>query len=104
MGNVVTLFGILNTIGTAGMTAGNAFYVGGLPYAAKNTASIDFHGVSDCRNVTNNGGIIASWIQDAGTRVRFFQTTAAGAVSVPLVSNVTSGSASIYISITYLTA
>jgi hypothetical protein len=105
-GNMVTVNCSLVTITTTGMTAGNIFYIGGLPFTAKSgTNSISYHGVTDSRNVTTtSGGVIASWIVNNQSRARLFTTTTAGVLTSVLVSNVTSGSGSIFLSLTYMTA
>jgi hypothetical protein len=105
VGNIVTVYCLIASINTTGMTAGNVFYIGGLPFAAKDTSGVNFHGVTDSRNITTtSGGIVASWLIDSQSRVRFFTTTAAGAITAVNVSNVTSGSGTVYLSLTYLAA
>jgi hypothetical protein len=105
-GNVATIHCVINSINTTGMTSGNIFYIGGLPFTAKSgSLNISYHGVTDSRGVTTtSGGIIASWIVNGQSRVRLFTTTSAGGLTNVLVSNVTSGSATIFLSLTYMTA
>lgn len=105
VGDIVTLHCNIEVINTTGMTAANPFYIGGIPFNAKNTTSVNFYGVTDSRAVTSTtGGIIASWLLDNSSRIRLYTTSSAGSIVPTLVSNVTSGSASIYLSLTYLTA
>lgn len=105
VGNMVTVHAVVVVASTAGMTAGNIFFIGGLPFAAKNVPNVDYHGVSDSRSITTtSGGVVGTWLQAGESRLRLFTTTAAGNLNNVTVADVASGSAYVFLSLTYLAA
>ena len=106
IGNLVTVYCSLGALTTTGMTASNTLYIGGLPFTARSGGwSLAYHGVTDSRGVTtSSGGVIASWVANSTSRARLFTTLSTGALNNVLVSNVASGNAYIFLTLTYMTA
>jgi hypothetical protein len=97
IGNIVTVNFTIYNINTTGMTAGNPFYIRGLPFA--NNSSEAANGVVDMRNTafitypTVNLGTSAS-------AILFFEHVSGAGVNAILVSAVT-GSSIFFVSLTY---
>jgi len=83
----------ISAINTTGLTAGNSFFIQGLPFAAKNV------GVQVGSAVTANitGAPFSCTIAAGGTSLRLWKNTGAYA----LVSDVTSGTGLVYLNIAY---
>lgn len=99
VGNAVTVTFKASSITTTGMTAGNNVYIRGLPFTNKSNQYC--YGTCDVRNVTFTTQPFM-FINDSVSYILLFQNSSGGGVTATLVSNLTSGSASIFGSITYL--
>ena len=104
IGNQVTVHLNLNNITTTGMTAGNAVYIQGLPFTPPSYASpnLNYLGTVRLQNVTFTGNVIGR-LQDNNSYM-ILQDIATGATATDLlVSDITSGTADIGVSLTYET-
>jgi hypothetical protein len=100
IGNAVTAWGQLTDIDTTGLTAGNFFYIQGLPYA--NNADVRATGSLRANLFTFPTGtdFVCNILED-GQSVYFFGTSSGGSVSIMLVSGITSGQSDVWFTITY---
>jgi len=99
VGAMVTVWGEAVDIDTTGLTAGNNFFIQGLPFAA----SEDGYGVTRSNNVTlGNDGLFGE-ITAAQSAVRFRENRTATTNANIIVSALTSTTADFYITITYRT-
>lgn len=98
VGNVVTVAFTTSSINTTGMTSGNSIYIRGLPFANKSNQYC--YGTCDVRSIIFTTQPFM-FINSSASYIRLFQNTSGGGVTSTLVSNLISGSASIFGSITY---
>jgi hypothetical protein len=100
VGNVVHVMGVLVNINTSGLTAGNLFYIRGLPFASKDLSGATAYYLSGgvlTSLVTITGNVQMSLGDLSKTAVGFYD--AGGNI---LVSDLTSGTADFYFSLTYM--
>jgi hypothetical protein len=101
IGRQVTVRMYISNINTTGMTAGNTFFVRGLPYASSNTAQGSFY----TYRVGRDAATISSCVQIGGAGSFFnfalFTTNSATADKTILVSNIVSGTSEIQVNLTY---
>lgn len=104
VGRQVSLECYISAINTTGMTAGNTFFIRGLPFAAQHGGQGNFYTyrvgrnastVSSSANVPDN----ASWVQ-----FNLYSTNSATADLNIIVSNIVSGTSEIILSVTYFAA
>ena len=99
VGMIVTARFSISNISTSGMTAGNRFYIRGLPFSSR----VNSVASADLRNVTFNGNPVA--VLDGSQTVLFFQDSQSGTTFDDLlVSDFPTGANSITLQITYETA
>ncbi len=100
-GNKITIQAMLENIDTSGMTAGNILFIQGLPLAASAT---DFM-IGSCQlsEVTFSGAWVVPTIAGSGsTQAMYMAITSIGSTITSVkVSDITSGTADIIISLTY---
>ena len=105
IGNTVFVqFGLLN-INTTGLTAGNDFYIQGLPYSAGNT-SLTSYATGACipsGNISYTGEVVAG-VTDNTSAVRLVETSSGSNLDYVIVSQLTSGASDIWVSLVYRTA
>ncbi len=105
IGNTVFVqFGLLN-INTTGLTAGNDFYIQGLPYSAGNTA-LTSYATGACipsGSISYTGEVVAG-VTDNTSAVRLVETSSGGNLDYVIVSQLTSGGSDIWASLVYRTA
>ena len=96
VGNLVTIsFAIVN-MNTSGLTGGNNLYFRGLPYTAANVSGPGmFVGATNVSNVTSTGQPTACLVE--GGTWGYFRDTAGNI----LVSDVSSGTGDLYVTLTY---
>lgn len=98
-GDVVFITGLLVNINTAGMTAGNTFYIQGLPFTSKDIAGATAYytgGAAYVSSITVSS-IPIPFLQDNGFSAFPFVDTGGNII----VSDITSGSGDIYFSFSY---
>lgn len=104
IGNTVFVqFGLLN-INTTGLTAGNDFYIQGLPFSAGNT-TLSSYAMGACitsGSISYTGEVFASVI-DNTSAIRLAETVSGGNVDFVIVSELTSGGSDIWASLVYRT-
>jgi hypothetical protein len=102
IGNLVTVTFSITNIDTTGLTAGAVFFLQGLPFAAPSYTSPNmfFMGSVMCDNVTFSG-FVSTRIDDNNSSIRFGETSSGGALGSVIVSEISSGSADIYGTVTY---
>jgi len=101
IGRQVTLQAYLSAINTTGMTAGNAFYVRGLPFTASSTAQGNFYTYRVGRDASTVSSSVN--LNSGNTSVIFnlFTTSNATTDRYILVSNMVSGTSEVILTITY---
>lgn len=99
VGRVVTVAVDLVNINKTGLTAGNAFFLQGLPFtAASLTGSMQFTGISSGGS-TFGGSVIGPVVYDANAAIRFFDPT--GTITDSYLVSDVSANADIRFSLTY---
>jgi len=101
IGNIVTVQYQLESINTTGLTAGNVAYIRGLPFSVVSTPASSGHVMTG--NVAF-GGYLSSNCINGGTQILMYDCLTGGLLSTRVVSNFTSGSASVYGSFSYRVA
>jgi hypothetical protein len=101
VGNIVNVHIALTNITTSGMTSGNTFYVRNLPFATK-SASINYQYTCWIDNITYSG-FVTPYSGSGVTIIDLRESNSGAPETIIKVSDLTSGSADIYISGTYLT-
>lgn len=102
IGNVVFATVLLENINTSGLTAGQDFRIYGLPYEAASLPQTQFFtGNSRMNNVTFSGSPSLS-ILDATDFIRIVENISGSASDFVVVSEIASGTADIYGTITYM--
>jgi len=103
-GNQVTVHLNLNNITTTGMTAGNDFYIQGMPFTPPpyNTPNLNYLGTVRLQNVLFNGYATAE-VQDNTSYIMVKEIVTGIGSTRLLVSDIASGTADISISLTYET-
>jgi hypothetical protein len=102
VGRVVTLSGHLININTTGMTAGNAAYIRGLPFAAITVSNSIQVGSILTNVVTLTAGAPSVYLSSNTSYLALGNAASTG--DPILVSDITSTTADIYFTITYTTA
>jgi len=101
IGRQVTVRMYVSNINTTGMTAGNTFFVRGLPYASSNTAQGNFY----TYRVGRDAATVSSCVNIPSAVSYFvfslFTTNSATADKTILVSDIVSGTSEIQVTITY---
>lgn len=104
IGNVVHATVYLDSINTTGLTAGQDFRIYGLPFSAASLPQAQiFTGDARMNDVTFSGNPNLA-ILDATDYIRIAETNSGAASDFVIVSEVASGTADIYGSITYMAA
>ena len=104
VGDLVTCVISLVNIDTTGMTAGNDLHVQGLPFAAASLNGVNrFQGALGAGGGVTFTGTLTIEISDANSYAKILET-ASGSTDHLIVSEVNSGTADIYTSITYKAA
>jgi hypothetical protein len=100
IGRQVTVRMYISGINTTGMTAGNTFFVRGLPYASSNTAQGNFYTYRVGRDAATASSCVN---MSGGSFFNFalFTTNSATADKTILVSDIVSGTSEIQVNITY---
>jgi len=96
IGKQVTLNCTLTNITTSGMTAGNNLYIRGLPFAT----GVGHLGSLMARDVTYSGEIAPRTL-DGQSYFYLYQYSSGGAVTVLTVAGIASGTADLWITVTY---
>ena len=101
IGNTIRVTAALTNVVTTGMTAGNSFYVQGLPFASADIAgaSAFFTGGVYTSAVTIASSVLSFMYDNGASALNFYDTD--GAI---LVSDITSGSGDFYFTAIYQTA
>jgi hypothetical protein len=104
-GNQVTIHFNLNNITTTGMTAGNDFYIQGMPFTPPSytTPNLNYQGTVRLQNVLYSGYAVVE-VQDNNSYMTVKEVRSGSVSANLLVSDITSGTADISISLTYETA
>lgn len=98
-GDVVFITGLLVNVNTAGMTAGNTFYIQGLPFTSKDIVGATAYYLAGgvLTSLVTISSPVSTYVQDNGfSAMAFFDS--AGAI---IVSDITSGTGDFYFSLTY---
>jgi hypothetical protein len=100
VGNLVTVTAQLLNIDTTGMTGGNAFYAGGLPFTAgsgaRSVGSVQFERVAyQAGTYCNSAGVINT------SRVAFIENVTGASIGQPSVSDITSTTGDIWFTLAY---
>lgn len=104
IGNVVFATVLLENINTSGLTSGQDFRIYGLPYtSASLVGSQIFTGAARMNNVTFSGNPNLA-ILDNTDYIRIVESISGSASDFVVVSEITSGTADIYGTITYMAA
>lgn len=102
IGNLVYIKCYFANISTTSLTAGNDFHIQGLPYTAANTAAFSMNfGVCTTSGGVAFNGTIHPLISDNSASIKFAELKSSTNLDYLLVSEVTSGSADIWLSATY---
>ena len=105
VGNTVYVqLGMLN-INTTGLTAGNDFFIQGLPFTAGNT-TLTSYATGACvpsGNISYTGEVVVG-ITDNTSAIRLIETASGSSLDYILVSELTSGASDIWASLVYRTA
>ena len=101
IGRQVTLQAYLNAINTTGMTAGNAFYVRGLPFTASSTAQGNFYTYRVGRDASTVSSSVNLGSGNTSVIFSLFTTNSATTDRYILVSNMVSGTSEVILTITY---
>jgi hypothetical protein len=101
IGRQVTLQAYLNAINTTGMTAGNAFYVRGLPFTASSTAQGNFYTYRVGRDASTVSSSVNLGSGNTSVIFSLFTTNSATTDRFILVSNMVSGTSEVILTITY---
>jgi hypothetical protein len=96
IGKQVTLNCTLTNITTSGMTAGNNLYIRGLPFAT----GVGHMGSLMARDVTYSGEIAPKTLEGQ-SYLYLYQYSSAGAVTVLTVAGIASGTADLWLTVTY---
>ena len=96
IGKQVTLNCTLTNITTSGMTGGNNLYIRGLPFST----GVGHLGSLMAREVTYSGEIAPRTL-DGQSYFYLYQYSSGGAVTVLTVSGIASGTADLWITVTY---
>lgn len=99
IGNLVKATAYLQNIDTTGMTAGNTFYVRGLPFTSSATNLT--WGSLEARSVTLTGQQTCWHLANSGTWVQFRDTVSGANQTTLVVSKLTSGSADLQFTVIY---
>ena len=102
IGNVVYASFSAVDINTTGMTAGNSVYMQNLPFTARNLANLIQVGAVFGSAVTLTTGALYSYVGPNSTVVIFKNLNTTGSHDPLLVSDLASGTADLYCSITYV--
>jgi hypothetical protein len=105
IGNTVYVqLGMLN-INTSGLTAGNDFWIQGLPFTAGNT-SLTSYATGACvpsGNISYTGQVVAG-VTDNKSAIRLIETASGSNLDYVLVSELTNGASDIWVSLVYRTS
>ena len=103
-GNQVNVCLNLNNITTTGMTAGNGFYIQGLPFTAPSytTPNLNYVGSVRLQNILYSGYAVSE-VQDNTSNIMVKEVLSGVGSNRLLVSDIASGTADISISLTYET-
>lgn len=100
VGRLVTANISLADINTAGMTAGNQIHITGLPFASSNTSNQVAVGTCICSGVSSTAGTLVVYLAPNLSYITLFNEITSG-ISNAIVSQITSGSGDLYLTITY---
>jgi hypothetical protein len=98
IGNVVTVFFEAYDINKTGMTAGNAVWIRGFPFANGSTQSAN--GVVDMRNTTFTV-YPTVLLAKSGSAIRFFGHVSGGGVATVNVSDMSATTSAFFVTLTY---
>jgi hypothetical protein len=101
IGRQVTLQAYLNAINTTGMTAGNAFYVRGLPFTASSTSQGNFYTYRVGRDASTVSSSVNLGSGNTSVIFSLYTTNSATTDKFILVSNMVSGTSEVILTITY---
>ena len=99
IGNVVTVCFQTTSIDKTGMTAGNAVWIRGFPFA--NGSSQNANGVVDARDVTFTV-YPTVFMGTSSSAIRFFEHVSGGGVSTINVSNMSASTSAFFVTLTYI--
>lgn len=104
VGRLVTVQCQITNFSTGGLTAGNDLYIRGLPFTAASVAGTMLLPGSVILGSTTFSGYVTPAIFDNTSHLRFAENDSGNNVDYLIVSEFTSGSADIYLNITYQAA
>jgi hypothetical protein len=99
IGNVVTVCFEATNIDKTGMTAGNAVWIRGFPFA--NGSSQNANGVVDTRTVTFTV-YPTVFMGKSSSAIRFFEHVSGGGVNTTNVSNMSATTSAFFVTLTYI--
>lgn len=102
IGGLVTLNFEFTGITTSGMTSGNTLFVQGLPFPTRGGTGSQAYGAVEVSNVTFGDGLVLRVEGSNATRLSFKKLTSAGGSANLTVGNLTSGTAGILGTVTYM--
>jgi hypothetical protein len=100
IGRLVTASCKLININTSGLTAGNAFYIQGLPFTAQSAVDVNYYGSALTANVTFTDSVV-SLVSDGDASVKLFDIISAGNSGVLIVSDVLGSNSNVFFTIQY---
>jgi len=101
-GRLVTATCRLISINTTGLTAGNTFYIQGLPYAPSGFPGVG--GAATAHLVDWTGNYITSFINTGASAIYFLEIGDNAANTVTIVSDISDDNSNLYLTITYIAA